>query len=133
VKKLIYLANAYSSNLEDPDAAALQRSQRRQLESFVGGKLKKRYGVTVLLPIAISAAMAELCQFGTGFDEWKDDDLNFISRCDEVWVLTSDGWIESIGVQAEVKFALDNKIPIKYVNPITFDLNDEVIHWDMYI
>lgn len=125
-KKCIYLANSYSSFLDDPDAASLQRNQRRHLESYVGGKLKKKYGVTIILPIAISASMADLCAFGTGFSEWADDDFNFISRCDELWVLMSDGWKESVGVRAEIEYASGLGLPIKYIKDLeTFELRNK--------
>jgi len=124
-KKVVYLANAYSSNKEDPDEAALERHSRRALESYIGGKLKTIYGVTLILPIAISASMAELCSFGTGFEHWADDDYTFISKSDEVWVLLANGWDKSIGVRAEIKFAKENGIPVKYINKNTLELYDE--------
>lgn len=117
--KMIYLANPYSSKLHDPDAASLERAHRRQLESYVGGKLRKKYKHAFILPIALSGAMADLCQFGTGFNEWIGDDLEFVSRCDEVWVLKSKGWKDSIGVREEIKFAKDLKKVIKYIDPQT--------------
>lgn len=122
MKKLIYLANSYSSKLLDPDAAALQRAQRRHLEAFIAGKLRKMYDVAVIAPIALSAAMADICQFGTGFDEWEGDDITFISKCDELWVLTSDGWQDSQGVTAEIDFARTMNIPVKYIHPKTIKL-----------
>lgn len=120
--KLIYLANAYSSKLEDKDRAKLQSEQRRLLESLIGGQLKKKYSVTLILPIAVSAAMADLCDFDTGFDTWSGDDYTFISRCDEIWVLVSEGWKESYGVTEEIFFAIENNIPVKYINKDTLEL-----------
>lgn len=116
LKKVVYLANAYSSKFKDPDCASMQRAQRRNLEAFVGGQLRKRHvGFTFLLPIANSASMADICTFATGFDEWESDDYSFITAADEVWVLMSDGWLESQGVQAEIKFAQSINKPIRYV------------------
>ena len=124
-KKLIYLANAYTSKKTDKDAKKLEEVQRRHLESFIGGKLKKLHPeITIILPIAVSGSMADLCDFGTGFDTWKDDDFTFISKCDEVWVLVSDGWTESYGVQEEIQFALKHEIPVKYVNKNTLDVTN---------
>jgi len=117
IKKMVYLANPYTSKLKDPDAVALQELTRRNLESYIGGKLRKKHNVVFILPIALSAAMADICSFGTGFDEWADDDFTFISHCDEVWVLMSEGWSESKGVLAEIAFAKERGMPIKYVCP----------------
>lgn len=125
-KKLIYLANAYSSHKKDPDAASLERTCRRHLESYVGGVLRKRHDVAFILPIANSGAMSDICEFGTGFDEWVRDDLTFISRVDEVWVLTSDGWLDSKGVQAEINFAKAIGKPVRYIHPQTLDISDDI-------
>src|SRR5574338_475001 len=89
--KVIYLCNAYTSKLPDQDQAALQREQRRDLEAYIAGTIKKKYKVAVIPPIAISAGMADICSFGHGFDEWSGEDYTFISIVDEVWVLVSDG------------------------------------------
>ena len=116
IKTAVYLANAYSSQFKDPDCAKMQCANRRNLEAFVGGKLRKMYpDHCFLLPIANSAAMADLCTFGTGFDEWETDDYTFINKFDEVWVLMSDGWKESKGVQAEIKYAESIGHPVKYI------------------
>lgn len=126
LKKMVYLANPYSSKLKNKDLAAYQCANRRNLEALAGGTLRKKYkGYCFLLPIANSAAMADLCTFDTGFGEWVGDDLTFISNCDEVWVLTSPGWKESIGVQAEIAFAesLDG-MRVRYVNSKTFKLTN---------
>lgn len=116
LKTVVYLANAYSSKLKDKDTAALQTADRRNLEAFVGGQLRKRYpNHAFLLPIANSASMADICTFDTGFDEWAMDDYSFIYIAQEVWVLMSDGWEESQGVQAEIKFALEISRPVRYI------------------
>lgn len=124
-KKVVYLANAYSSKLTNKDEARLQEACRRNLEAYIAGQLRKKYGVAVLAPIALSAAMADLCEFSTGFSEWAGDDLTFIGRCsDEVWVIDSDGWQDSTGVKAEIDFAIRNDIPVKLINTVTLELND---------
>lgn len=130
--KLIYLANAYSSKLEDPDCASLQRHNRRTLEAFIAGKLKKKYNVTVLAPIALSAAIADVCNIGTTFNDWMKDDFNFISRSDEVWVLVSDGWKTSDGVQQEIRFAKANLVPVRYLSPVTLEFLPEETYNSLY-
>ena len=124
MRKVVYLANPYSSKLEDPDKAALQRINRRNFESYVAGTLRKKHEVAFILPIANSGAMADVCNFGSGFEEWDQDDYAFISKADEVWVLMSSGWKESIGVQAEIKFAQGISKPVKYINPITLEITN---------
>lgn len=122
MKKLIYLANAYTSHSSNPDYATFERQQRRTLEAYIAGQLRKKYEVAIIAPIALSAAMADICDFDTGFKEWEGDDLLFISKSDEVWVLLSEGWDTSVGVAAEIAFAKKMNIPIKYVDKDTLAL-----------
>jgi pyruvate/2-oxoacid:ferredoxin oxidoreductase beta subunit len=123
----VYLANPYSSKLKDKDAASLQRAHRRALESYVGGTLKKKYKgkYAFLLQISLSGSMADLCSFDTGFAEWASDDYAWIDACEETWVLMSDGWKDSIGVQAEIKFALKNKKKVRFIDPTTLNFVKE--------
>jgi hypothetical protein len=52
-----------------------------------------------------------------GWDFWEWIDRHFLERCDEVVVLTVDGWRESAGVQAEVRIAGELGKPVRYVAP----------------
>lgn len=124
-KLVVYLANKYSSSNKDPDAASLERHNRRILESYVGGKLRKKYGVALILPIALSASMSDLCDFGSGFSEWAGDDYEFIDRSDEVWVMKSHAWETSVGVKAEIKHAKATNKPVKFINIETLEFEDE--------
>ncbi len=109
----VYLINAYSCYIEDKDKARLIMAQRRDLEAYIGGAIKKKYGHTIILPIALNGRMSDICHFDTGFSTWERDDFTLISKCDAVWVLLSEGWRESVGVQAEIKFALEQGITIQ--------------------
>ncbi|MBX3452499.1 MAG: DUF1937 family protein [Planctomycetaceae bacterium] len=40
-----------------------------------------------------------------------------MARCDEVVVLTLDGWRESAGVQAEIRIAGELGKPVRYLAP----------------
>lgn len=121
-KTVVYLANSYSSKKSDPELAALERAHRRSLESYIGTAIKRIYGVTPILPIAQSSAMVEMGTLSHGFEDWESDDFTLILKSDEMWVLISDGWRESTGVQAEIKFALEQKIPVKYLCKETLQL-----------
>lgn len=130
----VYVANAYSAEKDyptDPDRAELVKSCRRNLESFVGGALKKKFNgkYCFLLPIAISAGMADICSFGTGFDSWAKDDYTWITICSELWVLVDpfDAWKKSVGVQAEIKYAKWLGRPVRYVSSTTLEFISEEI------
>ncbi len=131
---LIYIANSYSSKKEDKDLAGLERAQRRALESYVGGALKKKYkDHTFILPIAMSAAMVDVCSLGSGFETWERDDFTLISKCDAIWVLMSEGWNTSVGVKAEIKFAKELKIPVRYLNKNTLEVIDDTLQDDIIV
>jgi hypothetical protein len=55
----------------------------------------------------------------TSFKSWAKRDLTYLSKCDELWVVTMKGWKESIGVKAEINFAKEHNMPIKYIDPHT--------------
>ena len=46
------------------------------------------------------------------------DDLRrcatLLKKCDEVWVLTENGWEESQGTMVEIFVAMENGIPVVY-------------------
>lgn len=48
---------------------------------------------------------------------WADYCLNLIRRCDEVVIVTIDGWIKSGGVQAEINIAKALNIPVHLIDP----------------
>jgi len=125
----VYLANAYSSHLPSKDDAAMQMTIRLNYESLIAGKLKKKFKnqYCFLLPIAMSSMIAKFHQFDGGFDTWAKDDFTWISVCSEVWVLMSDGWLESYGVISEIKFAKHLGKPVKFIDPATLDILDKPI------
>jgi len=47
---------------------------------------------------------------------WKTFCENAILTAKEVWVLKFEGWDKSTGVAAEIKFALENNILVKYID-----------------
>ena len=52
---------------------------------------------------------------------WQRIDRELLARCDEVIVLTLDGWSESKGVQAEIEIAKELGKPTSYLDPAQID------------
>lgn len=48
---------------------------------------------------------------------WQRFDRVYLERCDEVLVLTLDGWQESAGVQAAIRLAHELGKPVRHVGP----------------
>lgn len=113
---MVYLASPFSHKSETV------MKYREELVSIVAAELTAMYRVTLFMPITQSYRMSQLRPklFGTTFSAWKDIDLDAIEHCDEVWVVKMDGWKESIGVTAEILYAEENGIPVKFISPKTF-------------
>jgi hypothetical protein len=107
--KLTYLASAYSH----PDPAV--REQRFQAACRAAAALMQ-LGYCVLSPIAHSHCIAAH-GLPTGWDFWQRLDSELLLRCDEMVVLTLDGWRESRGVAAEIELARAVGLPVRYVGP----------------
>lgn len=108
---LIYLAQAYSHPDEDI------RHQRFEQGILATGYLMNQ-GYLVFAPIVSSHPVAVSCNLPKGFDYWESLDRRMISHCDMLYILLIDGWMESIGVNAEIKIALELGKPIFHMNPV---------------
>jgi hypothetical protein len=109
--RFIYIAVPYSH----PDAAVA--NARFELVTRVAGWLMADY--VVFSPITHSHAVEQLWDAGVKrWDFWRNQDLEIISRVDEMHVLMLDGWRDSEGVQAEIEFCHDNGIPVLYIDPL---------------
>jgi hypothetical protein len=53
---------------------------------------------------------------------WKRIDTQYLRLSQRVIVLMLPGWLDSVGVQAEIKIAKRMKIPIRYLDPKTLKL-----------
>ena len=108
---MIYLASPYS----DPDPRV--REQRFQAVCQATAALL-RSGAVVFSPIVHGHP---LVAFGvpTDWSFWAKLDHELLRRCDEVVVLTLDGWRGSKGVQHELKLASALGKPIRYLDPQT--------------
>jgi len=105
--KLIYLAQPYTGTDEEME-------DRYEIACEITAKLM-REGHYVFSPIAHSHGPA---QFGLDkdFTYWQDYCEIMIKKCDEVHVMTIQGWTTSKGVAYEIEYADSLGIPV-----ITFD------------
>lgn len=115
---LIYLAQPHSHK------SAEVRHWRFEQGCIAAGSMI-RSGYMIFSPIAHSHPIALSVDLHAEFAFWERYDKMMISRCQEVWVLTFSGYLESVGVMAEMEFANALGIPIKYVEP-----KDWIPDWD---
>jgi hypothetical protein len=118
---LAYLASPFSH----PDTKV--EESRYQLVSQVAANLVDR-GHVLFCPITHARPMAPYRTLkprvdGSGFNSWEHMDLEFIRRCDELWVVCLDGWENSVGVRTEVEFARRCHKPVLYLRAQDLEQN----------
>ena len=105
----IYLSAPYSH----PDPKI--RESRFRAACIAAGKLIQQ-GHVVYSSLSHSHPIAIHSRLPLGWEYWQGVDEFFISVCDEVWVLCSDGWEDSVGIKGEIEIARKLKKPIRTLN-----------------
>ena len=106
---IAYLASPYSHPSEDT------RYNRFVAVTKMASRLKNA-GIALITPITSSVPMAIYGdEEDTGWATWRDYDLELLANSDALVVYKLPGYRESTGVQAEIRFARHNKIPIYYL------------------
>lgn len=110
--KVIYVSSPYTGTPE-------QREERYlEVETFCTIKIQE--GFTVFSPIVHNHQMlAHNPNLPITFDFWNDYCLNLLHVCDEMWVVTLDGWESSKGITGEMAFAHEYEIPVTFYDPLT--------------
>ena len=109
-KKLCYLASPYNS----PESKV--KEYRYQMAVQVAGILANK-GLHVFSPIAHShPIMTNHANLQGGWEYWQVLDLAILDICKALYVLTIEGWRQSVGVTAEIARAKELGIPIMYID-----------------
>jgi nucleoside 2-deoxyribosyltransferase len=106
---MIYLASPYSH----PHAMV---RELRFHDACVALANLVRAGIPTFSPIVQGHPLA-LHGLPTDWAFWEAFDRDHISRCDELAVLTLDGWQDSVGVAAEIAIAAELGKPVWYLAP----------------
>lgn len=77
-------------------------------------------GKTVYSPIVHGHILATKYDLPADWEFWLKHDLDILCRCDELYVVTLDGWDESFGVSAEIEEALSMGMPVTFIDPAPF-------------
>lgn len=109
--KAIYLAGPYSDN----DPLVREKRYLRLLEAEYALIISEGY--CVMNPIGMCHELAKMYKMPSGYKYWQSRDRELITRCDEVYVLTMQGWKESVGVTDEIAFARSLGKPVVYLTP----------------
>lgn len=106
---LVYLATPYSH--PDPEV----RRRRFDVANQVAAKLMGR-GLHIFSPISHTHPIAEAGDLPKGWEFWERYDRMIIRCCSGMFVLMQDGWKESVGVRAEMRYASEVGIPVKMLD-----------------
>lgn len=109
--KLIYLASPYSH--ADPKVRQL-----RYEYCVVAVAELLHQGIFAYSPILHNHAISCFRDLGRDFEAWEKYDITFLVRCDELRILTLEGWQESKGVTGEIQWANGFNIPITFMDPV---------------
>jgi len=77
-------------------------------------------GKVVYSPIVYGHTLATKYDLPADCDFWLMQDLDMICRCDELYVITLEGWDKSLGVAAEIEEALMMGMPVSFIDPSPF-------------
>lgn len=108
-KKLVYLGSAYTHSSEKV------MEQRFNSVCKTAGILFNK-GLHVFCPIAMSHPIKVNSTLNGDWKTWADFDERMLGLCTDFWVICSEGWKTSVGLTAEIKYALKNKIPITFID-----------------
>jgi len=113
-KPLVYLATPYSFKHDDKRVKDAKEEERFERANKIGAELTKK-GYTIFSPISMAHPMNKYGLPGN-WEFWAKFDEAFISCCYKMFVICADGWLESVGVTAELKLAKKFNIPITFLD-----------------
>lgn len=106
----IYLASPYSNK----DATV--RSIRYWAAVCKAAELMQE-GAVVFSPIAHTHAIGMRMNREMDHDFWLRQDLALLQHASALYVLRLEGWLDSVGVNREIRYAVEHGIPVEYVDP----------------
>lgn len=118
MSELIYLAVPYSGS-------HYQRHIRFIEANKAAGMLMQQ-GYHVFSPISHTHPIKEVCGLDGDFSFWREYDERMILICTMLAVLPIQGWRNSIGVQHEIKFALENDKIVRYIDLYNYKLTHSI-------
>ncbi len=104
---VVYFACPYS----DPDPKV--KEMRHAIANEIAAELLAK-GMFVFSPLTYSIPLSQAgCH--KGWVNWRDFDLEMLSRCDRLIVLKMPGWELSRGVTEEIMHAKERGLPIEWM------------------
>lgn len=92
------------------------RNDRFEIANKYSAKLMMQ-GHIVFSPISHSFPISKHIGNPNDSEFYVKQDLHWLRHCDEMHVLTIDGWEKSKGIKKETAFAIENNVNIKHILP----------------
>lgn len=105
---MIYVASPYSHE----DYHVMEK-RAKAVTYYCYTQIKE--GKNVISPITYGHEVRQAGNLPNDWSFWMNFCLDLLKHCDEIYVLTIDGWNVSKGVREEIEFAKQNNIPITYI------------------
>ena len=112
---MIYLASVYSLNANTNSEAHKALREARYLQVMEKSYEELIKGNFIFSPILHCHRMSNVHDMPKDFDFWEALDKDYIKHCSELWVYQMDGWEKSKGITAEIAYAKEIGLPIKYL------------------
>lgn len=106
-----YIASPYTN----PDPKVMEE-RFQAVSAFTAEQIK--HGAVVYSPIAHSHPLAVSYSLRGDFDFWMNQNYGMLSKASKMIVLCLQGWEESKGVQAEIKFAQMCGVEVVYSDEV---------------
>lgn len=108
----IYLASPYTPH----NGESMESRVKAVTEATA--RLIIRTGCSIFSPIVHSHYVANHLPDDLRLDHefWMRQDLGILAHANQLWILMLDGWHLSKGIQRETDYALEQRIPIRYVS-----------------
>lgn len=107
---MIYLASPYSH----PDPAVVANRYEAAMNATA---LRIMAGDMVWSAIVHCHELAQRYSLPTDAAFWREYNFNMLRASGAMYVLTLEGWEESLGVKAEIEYADRIKLPIFFLSP----------------
>lgn len=108
LSKVVYVASPYNHPDDDYRYLNFLKVSKYSARMIANGHV-------VISPIAYGHPLLSYSEMPYDFEFWSNFCLSILNKCDELHVLTLDGWDKSRGVLEEIEYAKKMGIEIKYV------------------
>jgi hypothetical protein len=105
---VIYIASPYTH-----ESKYIREERFKSVSYYTYLQIKE--GKVVFSPITYGHTLTYFGDLPTDWEFWEKLCISFLDKCNELHILTLEGWEESRGIKMEIEYAKKKGIPIKYI------------------